>query len=112
MLRFLQLLVLLMALGACAPASGPGPAHAGGKAEPKSDVERDLLTQLDDWPAEGSKTVGGVKVVAEPPYIAASGSTCRWLTIEGEGESRRLACKDRDDTPWFYAPSVLSSEGR
>lgn len=113
MIRLLRPLTLALACAACGSAPPPQPLHAGDKAEPRSDTERDVLGQLDGWPAGQAKTVGGVKVVAEPPYVAASGSTCRWLQLEGQkGAERRLACQDREGTPWFYAPSVLTETPR
>lgn len=109
MIRLLPLLVASFAC-ACGSPPSPGPLHAGDKAEPRSDAERTVLGQLDGWPPGEAKTIGGVEVVAEPPYMAASGSTCRWLQLEGpKGAERRLACKDRESTPWFYAPSVLTA---
>lgn len=83
---------------------GPG---TGGRVEAGSDDERRILAQADALPAGEKTTVGSLAVVADEPYFAASGRTCRWLTVfTGKvGGDRRLACKDQRG--WFFAPDVL-----
>jgi len=90
----------------------PPPKHTGSHQQPNDDVERQVLDRLDDW--TGDQTIGGVRVHAEPPYFAASGSLCRWVELQtGTAPARRrLACKEGGADPavvggWFYAPDVL-----
>lgn len=98
---------LAAALCACG-APPPAPAHTGGREEPSSPTEQQILERLDDW--TGDQTIGGLRVHAEPSYHAASGATCRWLTLGSSGSAtRRLACKNEPSAVggWYYAPDVL-----
>ena len=83
--------------------------YSGSKVEPSSSDETALLEKLDSL-ASGSKArVGGLTVVADRPYFAASGRTCRRVVISsgGRGGDRsRLACKDGE--AWFFAPDVFA----
>lgn len=96
--------LLTACLSGCGGGPPSGPKHTGGRQEPTSPTEQQVLDRLDDW--TGDQTIGGVAVHAEPPYSAASGATCRWLEL---GSQRRLACKNDPAAVggWYYAPDVL-----
>ncbi|RLB53483.1 MAG: hypothetical protein DRI90_21105 [Deltaproteobacteria bacterium] len=101
-------------LGACGgAASGAGSqdgANGGGRVEPTSVAEQEILKQLESLPSGKQATIGGVVVVADPPYFAASGRTCRQLLLTSRGGGpgrRRLGCKD--GASWFYAPDVFAT---
>jgi hypothetical protein len=95
---------MLVISAGCGTTPAP-PAHTGGEVEPASADERQILDRLNSWTSD--QTVGSIAVHAEPPYFAASGSTCRWLVLTRPtgGSSRRLACQK--GSRWFYAPEVL-----
>lgn len=97
--------LLAACLTGCGGGPAPGPKHTGGRQEPASPAEQQILDRLDDW--TGDQTIAGVTVQAEPPYFAASGATCRRLVLGGK--ERRLACDNDPGSPggWYYAPDVL-----
>lgn len=104
----LRVLLPFAVLVAACGGSDPSPRATGTKVAPKSDVEREALIGLDDLREGEARSIAGVEIRAEPPYAAASGTVCRWLTMKSATvESRRLACKD--GTSWFYAPDVLAA---
>lgn len=82
-----------------------------GTVEPTSEVERQVLAQMDELPPDAPVTVAGKQVLAGLAYPAASGRTCRSLRIEGSRAS--LACRadgtaDDEGAPqWFLAPDVF-----
>jgi hypothetical protein len=92
---------------------------ASGHVEPSSEVERLALLRLDEIPPDSAVGIDGHRVMAGSPYVAASGRTCRTLSIEGS--SARLACRepaptgedvDEEDArplPWFIAPDVFGA---
>jgi len=98
-----------LATGCGAGSDGaPGPATGGGRVEPTSAAEHEILKQLETMPVGRPVTVGNLVVVAQAPYFAASGRTCRHLHVTPRGggsASRRLACKD--GSSWFFAPDVF-----
>lgn len=92
-------------------AEAPTPLLGSGKAEAASPAEAKVLEQLERLPVAQARTVDALSVVADAPYAAASGKTCRRLTltpIEPPKTSRtRLACKDAGH--WGFVPSVFSA---
>lgn len=104
-------LALLGACGGATPGAGSQDgASGGGRVEPTSAAEQEILKQLESLPSGKQATIGGVVVVADPPYFAASGRTCRRLlmTLRGGGPGhQRLGCKD--GASWFYAPDVFAT---
>lgn len=85
----------------------PVPDNPGGRVEAVDDDERSILAEIERLPTGEQTTLGATTVVAEEPYRAASGNTCRWLslTTRGGASARRLACSD--GASWFFAPDVL-----
>jgi hypothetical protein len=98
-------------------ADGPTPLLGSGKAEAASPAEAKVLAQLEGLPAAKAQKVDTLSVVADAPYVAASGKTCRRLTLtplEPPKTSRtRLACKDVGQhdgaSAWGFVPSVFSA---
>ena len=92
-------------------AEAPTPLLGSGKAEAASPAEAKVLEQLERLPVAQARTVDALSVVADAPYAAASGKTCRRLTLtplEPPKTSRtRLACKDAGH--WGFVPSVFSA---
>lgn len=75
---------------------------------PGDELERELLRRLPELPSQQPVSINDATVLAGAPYFAASGRTCRALTIEGAGPSRsRLAC--REDGDWFFVPAIFGS---
>lgn len=80
----------------------------GRRLTPQGDAERTLLSQAGSLPNDSPRKIGPATVVAEPPYGAASGQTCRSLKIQPEGATqaeRRLVCNDGKS--WFFVPNVF-----
>jgi hypothetical protein len=78
-----------------------------------SAAERAVLAVLSSLPSGSPKVVSGLTVLAQAPYSAASGRTCRALNVRPEGTdkaSARLACSN-DGKSWFFVPAVLAGEG-
>jgi len=98
-------------------ADGPTPLIGNGKAEAASPAEAKVLEQLERLPVAQARNVDTLSVVADAPYAAASGKTCRRLTltpVEPPKTSRtRLACKDAGQhagaSAWGFVPSVFSA---
>jgi hypothetical protein len=92
------------------PVSPPAPV-GGGTAEAGSPAEEKVLERLADMPPSKAQRVGDLAVLAEAPYSAASGKTCRRVTLTKSAEPRtsrtRLACSDGG--PWRYVPDVFLS---
>ncbi|HEU5076601.1 MAG TPA: DVU3141 family protein [Polyangiaceae bacterium] len=90
-------------------AEEPSPILGDGTAEAASPAEAKVLERLDQLPVAEARPVDTLSVVADAPYAAASGKTCRRLTLtplEPPKTSRtRLACKDGDR--WAFVPSVF-----
>jgi hypothetical protein len=72
-----------------------------------------VLERLNDMPTQKRQTVGNLSVVADPPYAAASGRTCRRVTLTSTAKPQtstmRLACKD--GKAWQFVPSVFLAPG-
>lgn len=78
-----------------------------------SAAEQAVLAVLSSLPSGSPKVVSGLTVLAQAPYSAASGRTCRALNVRPEGTdkaSARLACSN-DGKSWFFVPAVLAGEG-
>lgn len=96
---------MALAVGCGSPEFAPN--NPGGRVEAADDDERHILAEADRLPVGKETTIGATTVVAEAPYAAASGNTCRWLVLatKGGAGTRRLACND--GSGWFFAPDVL-----
>jgi hypothetical protein len=74
---------------------------------PSSESERALIQQLATLPSGVKRTVGDAVVTADAPYEAASGRTCRQVSISSPRKRmRRLACSD--GKAWFFVPDVFA----
>jgi hypothetical protein len=74
-----------------------------------STAERQLLGQLSALPSGKPHRYGDLQVVADVPYDAASGRSCRVLHItraKASFSEPRLAC--RSGRAWFFVPDVFS----
>jgi hypothetical protein len=134
----LHALALAVALAGCAGAQ-PRAEHAAvsppSAVAPGDELERELLRRLPELPPEQPVSIQDATVLAGAPYFAASGRTCRALTIQGTAQSPaqgtaqspaqgttqspaqhadrssgaeprpRLAC--REDGDWFFVPQVF-----
>ncbi len=80
-----------------------------GTREPSDDVERAILARLGELEPGAEEHIDGQVVVAGAPYAAASGRTCRTVTIRPSAQaakpSSRLACLVED--VWAFVPDVL-----
>jgi hypothetical protein len=87
----------------------PGPAEPSA-IEPANEIERAILQRLPTLVPEQPVTIDGAIVSAAAPYHAASGRTCRSLTITGADHTAhsRLAC--REDAAWFFVPQVFQTD--
>ena len=87
----------------------PTPVVGDGTAEAASPSEEKVLAALDAWPPAGRKTIDALEVIAEAPYAAASGKTCRRLIITTtrppKSSKTRLACQNGER--WGFVPSVF-----
>ena len=87
----------------------PGSAVGDGTAEAASPAEAKVLTMLEQLPPAQARSIEGLNVVADAPYSAASGKTCRRLTLTPlkppKTSRTRLAC--RDGAAWGFVPSVF-----
>jgi hypothetical protein len=122
----LHALVIAAALAVGCAGPRPGPEHAAvsppSAVAPGDELERELLRRLPELPAEQPVAIDDATVTARAPYSAASGRTCRALTILGAGAApveasgdasggasrSRLAC--REDGDWFFVPQIFRSE--
>jgi hypothetical protein len=88
-LAALAVLALAAALAAGCAGPRPGPEHAAvsppSAVAPGDELERELLRRLPELPAEQPVSIDDATVIAQAPYFAASGRTCRALTIRGPG---------------------------
>ncbi len=81
-----------------------------GRRLPMTKEEEVLLGKVAELPTNGSTMVGGLEVVAFPPYDSASGYRCRRVMLNRSGEQDvRLACGDEEG--WFFAPDVTGANG-
>jgi hypothetical protein len=70
-----------------------------------------VLKALVSLPSGKPQQVAGATVVAEPAYVAASGRTCRALSINATNRvdpRHRLACTNGG--AWFFVPEVFGLE--
>ena len=109
--------LLSMWLWACGSgsAAAPDPEYQrlarAGTVEPKSELEREILEALPGMEPGEPVEVGDGRAVADREYAAASGRTCRYVTIyapRDAGASSRLAC--RQNSAWSFVPEVLAPE--
>jgi hypothetical protein len=90
-------------------AQSGGPVLGDGTAEPASPSELKVLAALDELAPGQPRAIGDLSVVADAPYHAASGRTCRGVTLTStlppKHSRTRLACKHGQQ--WQFAPSVF-----
>lgn len=110
-------LACALGLAACAsppPASARDVADAndtGRAVGARSNVEREVLKAIPSLPSSKPQQVAGATVIAEPAYVAASGRTCRAISLDSKSkaESRhRLVCTNGG--AWFFVPDVFGLE--
>jgi hypothetical protein len=68
---------------------------------------------LPNLPTGAPRHVDAVDVMADAPYTAASGRTCRALALSAGKDadaSHRLACTD--GSGWFFVPDVFAPQTR
>jgi hypothetical protein len=71
-------------------------------------LEQALLRALPTLPSGQPRQIAGSTIVAEAPYTAASGRTCRPVSIQENGKSlARLACQR--DGAWYFVPDVFGA---
>jgi len=117
-----RLVVAILPLAAIACSSGNrakplDPSYASlvepATREPSDDVERAILRRLGQLAPNAEESIDGQVVTAGPPYAAASGRTCRMVTIrpakQSEPSRSRLACLV--DEVWSFVPEVLRLPG-
>jgi hypothetical protein len=108
-------MLFMASLAACAAQPQMSPRDVadandtGRRLAPSGEGERALLRQLPSLPSGAPQRLGAGTVVAEPPYEAASGQTCRaiHLTQTNASAHLRLACSD--GKTWFFVPDVFGS---
>ena len=80
------------------------PALRPGREPARSPGEEAVLARLSELPAGEPIRLEGEVFVAEAPYAAASGRTCRRIA---NGGSRRLACQLGNE--WTFVPDVFGA---
>jgi len=109
----------LAASAACSSAPPPSARDVadandtGRTLSPSSEGERELLRRISQLPAGTPQRVGDESVVAEPPYTAASGRTCRALSLTSGKTGKvfhRVACSGGGNA-WFFVPDVFGANG-
>jgi hypothetical protein len=71
-------------------------------------LEQALLRALPTLPNGQPRQVAGATIVADAQYTAASGRTCRPVSIQASGKSlARLAC--HADGAWYFVPDVFGT---
>jgi len=74
-----------------------------------NESERALLQRLSALPSGKPQHIGDATVIAEAPYSAASGRSCRSLHVTRAQTSRnRLACND--GRGWYFVPDIFGTE--
>lgn len=104
-----------MALATTGCASGPEPTEQDiwhesglrpGQVPAATPGEREVLARMAEIPAGQAVTLAGQVFIVDEPYHAASGRTCRSVTIraarEAGGTDVRLACAE--DGGWVFVP--------
>jgi hypothetical protein len=81
----------------------------GGTVAAGTATERAVLAALPRLAATAPERINGLTVMAQTPYLAASGRTCRAVSLTSPkgGVENRLACSD--GRSWFFVPNVFSS---
>ncbi len=111
-------LVLVLALGtACGAGAPPAESEIWYAANLRPGVELAatpgeelLLGRLASLPANESIQLEGQVFTASTPYVAASGRTCRRISIETDATPRRrLACDDSEGR-WVFVPNPFPAE--
>lgn len=87
----------------------PGPSGPS-TIEPANEIEREILQRLPALAPEQPVTIEGAMVSAAAPYHAASGRTCRFLTITSADRSSRSRLACHEDAAWFFVPSIFQSD--
>jgi hypothetical protein len=114
--RSTSALTYWLALASCGCASAPGAEardladanDTGSALGARSTSEAVVLTAVSSLPSGQPRQMAGTTVIAEPAYAAASGRTCRALSLNptrpGKA-SHRLACTTGG--AWFFVPDVF-----
>lgn len=106
-----HVLVAALALGCTRSQHVAEPGPSGPSAiEPANQTEREILQRLPALAPEQPVTIEGAIVSAAAPYHAASGRTCRFLTITGADRSSRSRLACREDAAWFFVPPIFQSD--
>lgn len=111
---FALLLPLALGCASAPPVSARDAADAndtGAALGAKSDGERALLGAVPNLPTGTGRRIGEATVIADAPYAAASGRTCRALHISrgrAPEQGNRLTCSN--GKAWFFVPEVFGDE--
>jgi hypothetical protein len=76
----------------------------------RTQAEQQLLARVGSLPSGSAQQLAGLSVIAEPAYAAASGHTCRALSITQSNpaaQRQRIACTDGKN--WFFVPDVFGA---
>ncbi len=79
-----------------------------GTRAPADDLEKAILAQLKQLAPDKEANINGRVVVAGAPYAAASGRTCRAVSVRANGPAAardHLAC--RIGNGWAFVPDVV-----
>jgi hypothetical protein len=110
-------LACAIGLAACASAPPASPRDVadsndtGRSVNARSNIEKEVLKAIPSLASSKPQQVAGATVVAEPAYVAASGRTCRALSINAQSKAdrgHRLACTNGG--AWFFVPDVFGLE--
>jgi hypothetical protein len=102
-----------LACGSVPPPSARDVADAndtGRAVSANSESESAVLRRVGTLPTGSPERVGDLVVNAERPYPAASGRTCRALSVSaasGKSSKPLLACSDGKS--WFFVPDVFGA---
>lgn len=81
-----------------------------GEVPPTTHGEREFLVRMEDVPVGEPVAFGSQVFVADAPYFAASGRTCRPVTVRGREPDGnvdfRLACEEGDG--WVFVPDPFA----
>ncbi len=106
-----------LTLMGCAGAPPPEPRaiedanDTGRTVDARSGAETEVLRAVPTLPVRQPRRIAGLVVTADSAYSAASGRTCRALSINpaankpSQGSTQRLACTSGD--AWFFVPDVF-----
>ncbi len=101
----------LWACGSTAHTPGDGSYAASvapGTRAPADALEQTILEKLPKLTAGMSETIDGHSVTVGESYDAASGRTCKKISISGPRQAQSLACLMPKG--WAYVPQVLGAE--